>query len=152
MAWQPLPDSTWSAVVLPCLVPVVEELMVEEVLELEEVEEGVTVVVVAVVEPEQLVEVELWQGLGQRPTELVEVEVEVMVGIELVTLDSWFVVVEQLELLWFLLGSTVEAELIVRQPPEEIEELVRLTWLWFELQSFESFLPRSEWWSVERRR
>lgn len=66
MALQPLSDSTWSVVVLPCLVPVVEGPMVEEVPELEEVEEGVTVVVVvAVVEPEQLVVVELWQGLGQ---------------------------------------------------------------------------------------
>lgn len=76
--------------------------------------------------------------------ELVEVAVEVVIGIELVTLDSWFVAVEQLELLWFLLGSIIEVELIVRQPLELIGELVRLTWLWFELQSFEYFLPRFE--------
>ena len=66
MALQPSAGSTWSVVVLPYLVPVVEEPVVEEVLELEEVEEGVTVVVaVAVVELEQLVVAELWQGLGQ---------------------------------------------------------------------------------------
>ena len=72
--------------------------------------------------------------------ELVEEVVEVVVGIELATLDSWFVVVERLELLWFLPGSIIEVELIVRQTLEETEEigeLVRLTWLWFELQSFE---------------